>query len=158
MAALPGQTGGMAQPPRTFWNLSNHPIALSWAATQCEAARAWDGLRLEPRDFPFPPVDPAADAQEVLVQGEAALEALIGAGARAGEPVLVMGEFTLVFQMVKGLLRRGLVPVTATTHREATQELLADGSVGMVHRFRFMRFRRYEPGAEDRGRRQGDEG
>ena len=141
----------MTQPPHVFWNLSNHPISGTWAPGQYEAAQEWEGLRLEPRDFPFPAVAPTADAEEVIQLAEAALQALVAAGATVGEPVLVMGEFTLVYQLVKRLIRRGLVPITATTHREATQELLGDGSVGMAHRFRFVRFRRYEPEPGGRG-------
>jgi hypothetical protein len=133
----------MSQAPRIFWNLSNHRLADAWSPAQAEAARVWEGLRLEPRDFPFPPVDPEAKSEAVQALAEATLRGLEATGARPGEPVLVMGEFTLAFELVGRLAQRGLVPVTATTRRDATQQLQPDGSVSMVHQFRFVRFRRY---------------
>ena len=139
------QTVGMDKTPATFWNLSNHPIGEAWSAGQIEAARGWEALGLEPRDWPFPAVDPEAGPLDVRNLAEATVAALLAAGAVASEPVLVMGEFSLVWNLVGLLAARGLVPVTATTRREASQLLQADGSVLMAHQFRFVRFRRYEP-------------
>ncbi len=130
--------------PRTFWNVSNHGLDAAWSPAQRAAAQAWagDGV-LALREIPFPAVDPQADTAEVAALAEATVRALEAAGARPGEPVLVMGEFTLAFALVALLKARGLVPVTATTHREASEELRPDGTVAMTHRFRFVRFRRY---------------
>lgn len=135
----------MSHPPRVFWNLSNHCVAEAWSPSQLAAAGNWEGLELEPRDFPFPAVDPEAAPEAVKGLAETTLEGLEAAGARPGEPVLVMGEFTLTFHMVRRLAQRGLVPITATTRRDATQQVQPDGTVSLVHHFRFVRFRRYTP-------------
>ncbi len=134
----------MSHGPHIFWNLSNHPIADAWSPAQFEAARTWEGLSLEPKDFPFPAVDPEAGSETVQALAESTLQALEAAGAQPGEPVLVMGEFTLAFHLTQLLTQRGLTPVTATTRRNATQHLQQDGSVSMVHQFHFVRFRRYD--------------
>jgi hypothetical protein len=57
--------------------------------------------------------------------------------------VLVQGDFGACFLMVNFAFDQGLKPVYATTMREAAEELHADGSVKMTHRFRHVRFRAY---------------
>lgn len=129
---------------KTFWNLSNHPIASSWSSEQQAAARQWhDADELELRDFPFPNVDPIATKTEVQELADSTVSALLEAGALAGEPVMVMGEFTLAFALVERLKAAGIIPVTASTEREAREECLPDGRRRMEHFFRFVAFRAY---------------
>lgn len=65
------------------------------------------------------------------------------AEARAGDAVLVQGDFGAVYLMVRWCLDRGLVPVYATTRRQAAEQHAADGTVRTSHVFRHVRFRRY---------------
>ena len=112
---------------------------------QVAAAREWAGkdICLELKGLPFPYVDPNASTDQVMRLAESTLERLESAGALPGEPVMVMGEFTLVSALVTLLKARGYVPLVATTHREALENLQADGSVSTTHRFRFVNFRPY---------------
>lgn len=147
MSRQAGMPAGPTERPRTFWNLSNHATAESWTTAQVEAAEAWGGggpNRVV--DFPFPPVDPHCDAESVLALAGLTLARLREAGAEPGEAVMVMGEFTLVCTLVPMLQAAGLVPVVATSHREASATIEPDGSVRQEHQFRFVRFRPYPKG------------
>lgn len=63
--------------------------------------------------------------------------------ARPGDYVLIQGDFGACFLMVSFALDLCLVPVYATTRREAVEEPNGDGSVRMIHRFAHQRFRAY---------------
>ena len=67
----------------------------------------------------------------------------LDAEAAPGDLVLIHGDFGACFLMVSHALSLGLIPVYSTTERQAMEELLDDGSVRMVHRFRHILFRRY---------------
>jgi hypothetical protein len=142
------QETGVPMPPPTplptFWNLSNHGLRESWTAEQIAAAKAWgEGAPNHLEDFPFPQVDPTADIAAVVALAARTLAGLQAAGARPGEAVMLMGEFTLACALVPRLQAAGLVPVVATSVREARASVEADGSVVQEHRFRFVRFRPY---------------
>lgn len=126
-----------------FWNLTNHASGRVWSDDQTRTACRWEGIDREIRDFPFPSVPPEADRQAILRMGTDIVRSLIDLGAQRGDPVLVMGEFSLVHCLVNLLQAKGLVPLTATSRREAVETLQPDGSVTMAHRFRFVRFRPY---------------
>lgn len=63
--------------------------------------------------------------------------------SRAGDFVLIQGDFGATCLMVRFALELGLIPVYSTTRREAIEEHQTDGSVRMTHHFRHVRFRRY---------------
>lgn len=63
--------------------------------------------------------------------------------AHAEDHVLIQGDFGATCLMVRFALELDLVPVYATTERQATEELLPDGSLRLVHRFVHRRFRQY---------------
>lgn len=63
--------------------------------------------------------------------------------AKAHDYVLIQGDFGACFLMVKFALEQGLIPVYATTKREAVEEHQPDGSVKMTHRFQHGQFRKY---------------
>ncbi|MFH0824780.1 MAG: CRISPR-associated protein Csx20, partial [Pseudomonadota bacterium] len=54
---------------------------------------------------------------------------------KAGDFVLIQGDFGATYLMVRFALEQGLVPVYSTTKRRALEELLPDGSVKLVHNF-----------------------
>lgn len=63
--------------------------------------------------------------------------------ARPGDYVLIQGDFGATYLMVRHALKNGLIPVYATTRREAHETVQSDGSVRLTHTFRFQQFRRY---------------
>ncbi len=63
--------------------------------------------------------------------------------AKVHDYVLIQGDFGACFLMVKFALEQGLIPVYATTKREAVEEHQPDGSVKMTHRFQHYQFRKY---------------
>ncbi len=64
--------------------------------------------------------------------------------ADAGDYVLVQGDFGAVFLMVDFCLNNGLIPIYSVTKREASEDVMDDGSVVKVSRFNHILFRRYE--------------
>ncbi len=71
----------------------------------------------------------------------------MGKNGRPGDVVLIQGEFGATFSMVTHALKKGLIPVYATTKRKAQETQLPDGTIKTTHVFQFCRFRRYSPGS-----------
>ncbi len=67
----------------------------------------------------------------------------ISENASSGDFVLVQGDFGATFLMVKFAFEKKLIPVYATTVRNAVEKQLDDGSVSMEHIFNFCMFRKY---------------
>ena len=63
--------------------------------------------------------------------------------ARPGDYVLVQGDFGACYLMVRFAFDADLIPIYATTRREADETVQPDGSVTLTHRFRHVAFRRY---------------
>jgi len=63
--------------------------------------------------------------------------------ALPGDYVLIQGDFGATYLMVRFAMERGLIPVYATTRREAQETVQPDGAVRLTHSFRHQRFRRY---------------
>ena len=57
--------------------------------------------------------------------------------------VLIQGDPGAVFITVNFSKKLGLVPVYATTRREAVEKQLPDGSIELKHVFKHVRFREY---------------
>lgn len=62
---------------------------------------------------------------------------------RPGDYLLVQGDFGATYLMVRYACARRLVPIYATTQRQAQEERQPDGCVRLVHYFRHHKFRRY---------------
>ena len=127
----------------TFWNLSNHSLQSAWTPDQKAAAEAWGGVPRTLHEIPFPAVDPVAGPEAVARLADQVMETLQEAGARSGDPLMVMGEFTLTHALVLRLKAAGMVPLASTTRREAVERLQEDGSLTIQHTFRFVGFRAY---------------
>jgi len=67
----------------------------------------------------------------------------LGSETAEGDHVLIQGDFGACFIMVNAAFERGMVPVYATTTREAVEERDPDGSVTVTRRFRHQIFRKY---------------
>ncbi len=63
--------------------------------------------------------------------------------ARKNDILLIQGDFGATYLMVNFAIEKNLVPVYATTKRNAVEKTLDDGSIKMEHIFSFCRFRRY---------------
>ena len=117
-------------------NLSNHPSA-TWSPEQLGAAQRDYGQVL---DMPFPAVPPQADLDEVRLLSEKTYAAVRRLAAQ--HPTLtvhLMGEMTLVYQLLDMLRNSGIPCVASTSERIVREE--ADGR--KVSQFRFVRFRPY---------------
>lgn len=127
----------------TFWNLSNHSLRTAWTPDQKAGAEGWGGVARTLREIPFPAVDPEATPEAVARLADQVLEAVQQAGACPGDPLMVMGEFTLTHALVLRLKAAGMIPLASTTRREAVECLQEDGSLTIQHTFRFVGFRAY---------------
>ena len=127
----------------TFWNLSNHGLRTAWTPDQKASAEIWGGVARTLQEIPFPAVDPEAGPEAVAHLADQVLDALRQAGARPGDPLMVMGEFTLTHALVLRLKAAGMVPLASTTRREAVERLQEDGTLTIQHTFRFVGFRAY---------------
>ncbi len=67
----------------------------------------------------------------------------LAAQARAGDFVLIQGDFGATYLMVQFAREQGLVPVYATTRRLAREEVRPDGTVKTTRCFVHQRFREY---------------
>ncbi|WP_211232801.1 CRISPR-associated protein Csx20 [Desulfatirhabdium butyrativorans] len=63
---------------------------------------------------------------------------------KPGDAILIQGDFGACFYMAQAAFSLGLIPVYATTRREAVETPMPDGSIQLTHRFRHAGFRRYE--------------
>ena len=63
--------------------------------------------------------------------------------ARTDDFILIQGDFGATWLMVQFALNRGMIPVYATTRREAREIRLPDGATQLTHHFRHVMFRRY---------------
>lgn len=60
-----------------------------------------------------------------------------------GDFLLVQGEFGATCLVVRHARQLGIIPIYATTRRQAEEQRLADGSIRLVHTVRHVRFREY---------------
>ena len=126
---------------RRFFVIFNHTL------TETQAADAWNRFGSE-RVVSLP-----QHLQALWRQVPADLEGIDGylaplkdwltQEARAGDYVLIQGDFGATWIMVNHAFALGLVPVYSTTERQAEETVAADGAVQLVHHFRHRRFRRY---------------
>jgi len=63
--------------------------------------------------------------------------------ARAGDYVLIQGDFGATYLMVTYAIENGYVPIYSTTCRKAIEKDKDDGSVELQHNFYHRIFRRY---------------
>jgi len=120
-------------------NLSNHPSA-NWDEEQ---KREFLHLELTPPgspelkiiDVPFPNVDPNATLLDIM---HIAIEIVKELEKYNYRFIMVQGEHTLTYQIVKELVAYRKKPVAATTQRIVTEK---DGVKTSI--FKFVKFRQY---------------
>lgn len=116
-------------------NLTNHP-SHQWQPEQKKVARQQFG---EVVDIPFPEVPPEADERWIVQTAHQITQAILTRWGKADITVLVQGEFTLTYALVRLLHQQGITCVSVITRREILEE--KDGTI--VRRFRFLGFRKY---------------
>lgn len=67
----------------------------------------------------------------------------IGQNARQNDYILIQGDFGACYLMVNFAFESGFVPIYSTTSRVVEEDLQADGSVSLKHRFKHQIFRKY---------------
>ena len=124
-----------------FINLSNHPSE-NWSKKQMDEAISLGG---EVIDVPFPNVDGIMGEKEVLVLANEYVEGVLHlSGGKRDAVVMVQGEFTLTFAVVKKLLELGYKVVSACSNRKVTEKInFEDGKVIKEVEFEFIRYREY---------------
>jgi hypothetical protein len=58
--------------------------------------------------------------------------------------ILIQGDFGACFYMVQAAFGLNLIPICATTRREADEKTMPDGSIQVIHQFKHVLYRRYE--------------
>jgi hypothetical protein len=69
--------------------------------------------------------------------------AWIDRSVSAGDFLLVQGDFGACYLVLEHIRSTGIIPVYATTRRQAVEQRLDDNSVQLSHTFRHVRFRIY---------------
>ena len=119
----------------TFINLSNHPSD-KWDEKQMEAAKQYG----EVMDIPFPSIPAQADENEVVRLAEQYLNRINDYPCAA---VMIQGEFTFTYHLVKLLEKTGIPVLAACSERRVEEIVNPDGSVSKKVDFHFVRFRTY---------------
>ena len=63
--------------------------------------------------------------------------------ASENDCVLIQGDFGATFLMVNFAIEKNLIPLYATTVRDAKETIQSDGTIVMKHIFKFCKFRQY---------------
>lgn len=121
-----------------FINISNHP-SKNWSDLQITLAEAISGDNVI-LDIPFPNVDPRALCFDVREVADMVMDQLKGLDI---ETVMVQGEMTLTYLLVKRLLAQDIRVVATTTERVVKEVTKPDGTVVKTSVFQFVDFREY---------------
>ena len=125
----------MRKEDTVFINFSNHPSCF-WGAEQRQAAESIGRIV----DVAFPAVQADASAETVREMAETVCAEL---EAYSCPVVMVQGEFTLTYHIVKLLKEKGIRVVASCSARDAEETMRKDGSSVKNSTFRFVQFRDY---------------
>lgn len=118
-----------------FVNVSNHRAEL-WNEEQRQAAEHYGAIV----DIPFPSIDSNADEGDIAMLVEDYYNKIkkyeLGA-------VMVQGEFTFSYALIKRLRAEEVTVLAACAKREVVEKCTPDGTVYKQSTFRFCRFREY---------------
>lgn len=121
-----------------FINISNHP-SNRWDKKQLEAAKALtnDGLVV---DIPFPAVSATASSSEVISMADSLYSDIM---SKRPDTVMVAGEFTLAYTIIKLLTQHGVKVVAACSDRCVDEVVNKDGTTTKTVNFKFIQFREF---------------
>lgn len=115
---------------RVLVNFSNHPSS-KWDKDQMEAAEQYGRVV----DIAFPVIDENDDEEKIKKIGDEYLEEIMQYAPAA---VMLQGEFTLSYYVIKELRKRNITVLAACTKRETYM----NGDI-KISIFKFKRFRAY---------------
>lgn len=118
-----------------FINHTNHPSS-RWEEGQRQAAEAYGTID----DLPFPAIPADGTEEEVRRLAEENAETIL---ARRPSAVLVQGEFSYTFALVRILKEAGIPTLSACSERHVTERTDENGETIRESRFSFCRFRAY---------------
>ena len=118
-----------------FINFSNHP-SQGWEADQLDAAQEYGTVV----DIPFPSVSAWASTADVNRLAGKVCEEIEKYRPAA---VMVQGEFTLTYHVIRMLKEKQITVLAGCAERETREEKCSDGSVQKIARFKFVQFREY---------------
>ncbi len=123
-------------------NFTNHPSE-KWTDDQKNSAIRLYG---EVRDMPFPTVPTSAGTPEVISMANEIIEKILAIKEESpgteAFAVMVQGEFTLTYAVVRRLLDRKIKTVSAVSERNVIEQI-ENGEVRKTVVFRFGGFREY---------------
>ena len=110
---------------------------------QIKDAQSFNGETLEVVELQSELVDPTASTEEIYAQARCILDNL----PPDTKYVNIMGDFGMtvaeVLLLKSGEFGQGIVPVYATTHRQAQEVRQPDGSIVKTSVFKHVKFRAY---------------
>ncbi|MCR5667353.1 MAG: hypothetical protein K6G01_11075 [Eubacterium sp.] len=118
-----------------FINFSNHP-STRWSEKQVLYAKQYGEIC----DMAFPSVGPTADENEIENLSSQILGDIMKKHPKA---VLVQGEFTLCYSLIKKLRKENIRCLAACSTRNVIEKTQSDGSIKRESVFEFCRFREY---------------
>lgn len=132
-------------------NIPRLLVIFNHQLTSGQIADAWRSLNIkkimepgaELRDLwaNMPPhQDNLADCREFT-----ALHDWLIANSLPGDFVLIQGDFGATYLLVRFAMELGIIPIYSTTRRQAEELHNKNGDVDLIHRFRHVKFRRYQP-------------
>lgn len=122
--------------PSIFINYSNHPMQL-WDEKQLLKTRELGDSFI---DIPFPKVSPTMSHEEILMLADSEVHRIKKASINFDNAIVhIMGEHTLVFNVIRLLKLEGVKCVASTTER--VTEILPSGE--KISKFNFIMFREY---------------
>lgn len=118
-----------------FINLSNHPSS-QWGDDQLAAARKLGKIV----DMNFPPIDPQTPPERIQNYAKSTFSFI----RALGKPVvMVQGEFTFTYQLVRLLQEAGIRAVVSCSKRVSEEYVNETGATVKISSFRFEGFRDY---------------
>ena len=118
-----------------FINFTNHP-SQNWSEDQLDAASQYGHII----DIPFPPVATEASTATVMQMAEKYCSLI---EEYAPNAVMVQGEFTLTYHIVRILKEKGIRVLAACAERDVFEEAQSDGMIRKFIKYRFAQFREY---------------
>lgn len=120
-----------------FLNITNHPVS-EWPQKQIDFVHEKYGEIVE---IPYPQINPTWTNEDIR---RAVTELADQIDEMHPSAILVMGEFSLIFQMIDCLLQRGHKVLTACSVRNTVVKSNPDGTRTKIAKYDFQCFREYE--------------
>ena len=121
-----------------FINVSNH-VSSKWSKKQLEAAMELTSDN-QIEDIQFPAVPATATTTDVISMADSLYSDIM---SKRPEAVMVAGEFTLAYTIIKLLMQHGVRVVAACSDRCTHEVVNEDGTTTKTVNFKFIQFREF---------------